>query len=214
MSLAIKYESIEDARMRLRGTVVLYSGEPFYVRDVQRAQSKEDGIFRVIGSLLPVTGREEMAPAEGTEMKKFISSKNFDIAAFRMGYVNSPKGAFYCTRLPNRQQKQGLSAETFSGKDNKGRAIPFTNFTATKEVLNMVKNDYPSFAVAQKALTKVPAVAFSRDFCLERDEILEEMHRVYHKGIQVGAVLDGKLVLGKKFACLKESLEELGVKVK
>lgn len=214
MSLAIKYENLEDARMRLRGTVVLYSGEPFYVRDVQRPQTKEDGIFRVIGNLLPLTGREGFEEAAGVEMKKFISSKNFDIGAFRMGYVNSPNGAFYCSRLPNRQQKQGLSGDTFSGKTNKGKPVPFTTFTTTKEVINMVKNDYPSFEVAKRALVKVPAVAFSRDFCLEKDEILEELQHLYHKGTKVGAILGGNLVLGKKFTCLKESLEELGVRVK
>lgn len=212
MSLALKYENIEDARMRLRGTVVLYEGEPFYVRDVQRPQTKEDGILRVIGNLLPLSGKEMFE--ERGEMKKFISSKNFDIGAFRMGYVNSPAGAFYCTRLPSRQQKQGLSGDTFQAVTNKGAKVPFTTFTTTKEVVNMVKNDYPSFAVAQKALGKVPAVAFSRDFCLEKDEILEELQHLFHKGTKVGAILGGNLVLGKKFACLKESLEELGVKVK
>lgn len=212
MSLAIKYENLEDARMRLRGTVVLYEGSPFYIRDVQRPQTKDDGIFRVVGNPLPLTGRETVDP-EG-EMRKFISSKNFDIGAFRMGYVNSPSGAFYCSRLPNRQQKQGLSGDTFSGRTNRGNAVPFTTFTSTKEVVNMVKNDYPSFDLAKRSLAKSPAVAFSRDFCLERDEILEDLQHLYHKGSKVGAVLNGNIVLGNKFKCLKESLEELGVKIK
>lgn len=208
MSLAIKYESLEDARMRLRNTVVRYKGDPVLVLDVLPPASAEDGIYRIHAKTIPVSGSSD-------EMRKFISSKYFDISAFRMGYVNHPKGAFYCSRIPTRQQKQGLSAETFKGVDNHGKGINFSTFTATKEVINMVNNDYPSFSLAKRALAKCPSVAFSRDFCLEKDSILEEeLLHVYHKGTKVGACLNGDFILGKNFKCLKESLQELGVTVK
>lgn len=208
MSLAIKYEGVADANMRLKGTVVLYEGNPVYIRNV--VAGEKDEILRVQADPIPIKPRT----MDEAEMRKYISSKKFDIAPFKMGYVNAPTGCFYCSRLPSRQQKQGLSSETFTGRDHRGNAVPFSNFTTCKEVVAMVKGDYPSFEVAKRALAKCPSVAFDREFALMKDDILgDTLLRIYHKGKQVGAYLDGKVTLGKNFECLKESLVELGLKV-
>lgn len=207
MSLAIKYENAHDAQMRLRGTVVLYEGSPVYIREIREGDG--DSILRVMFDHLPIT----VKGVETAAKRKFISSKNFDIAPFKLGYVNAPTGAFYCTRFPNRVQKQGLCSENFSAKTNNGKDISFGTFTTTKEVVAMVNGDYPTFDVALRALGKSPAVAFSRDFCVQKDEILDELVHIYHRGEKVGARLNNSVVLGKKFQCLKEGLGELGVKV-
>lgn len=212
MSLAIKYESVDDARMRLRQTVVLYEGKPVLIRDIVRSDKPGDGIFRVLFDELPSTKRAPAIPEEEPR-RKYISSKYFDIAPFKMGYVNAPTGAFYCSRMPNRMQKQGLCGENFQGRDNHGNVITFATFLSTKEVPAMIRGDYPSFANAVRALAKAPSVAFSRDFCVMKDEILEELFHLYHKGKKVGVSLNGRITLGKNFLCLKESLEELGLKV-
>jgi hypothetical protein len=212
MSLAIKYENVHDAQMRLRGTVVLYKGDPVRVRDV--AAGDGDSILRVLFEPLPLNAKKAaIDEAVEAAQRKYISSKHFDIAPFKMGYVNEPKGAFYCSRLPNRMQKQGLSAENFIAKDNYGRPVGFNAFLQTKEVVAMVRGDYPNFKTAMAALGKATSIAFSRNFCLEKDDIIEQLIHIYHRGEAIGGVLDGKVILGKKFQCLKESLEELGVKV-
>ena len=206
MSLAIKYETLDDARMRLRQTVVLYEGQPVLIREIARSEKAGDEIFRVLFDPLPVDFEEQAK-------RKYISSKHFDIAPFKMGYVNAPNGAFFCSRIPNRMQKQGLCGENFRGVDNYGNAIQFATFLNTKEVVAMVNGDYPSFAGAVKALGKCESVAFSRDFCIMKDEILEELLHLYHKGKKVGVILNGSITLGKNFTCLKESLEELGLRM-
>jgi hypothetical protein len=210
VSLAIKYETAEDATMRLRNTVVLYKGNPVSIREI--IPGTKDEIFRVLFRELPIVGdKEEIAE------RKYISSKHFDIAPFKLGYVNRPtgSGAFYCSRLPNRIQKQGLCGENFSAVAYTGEHLPFNVFLKTKETLDMIAGRYPSYAVALRALAKVPAVAFSRDFCFVKDEVVPELVYIYHKGAKVGLWKGetSSVVVGKKFECLKEGLSELGIRV-
>lgn len=234
MSLAIKYEREEDARMRLRHTVVLYKGEPVYVLEVKQGESKDD-IIRVLFKELPFSGIGDegafggrnrgriVIPADPDEerkiekddlQRKYISSKHFDIAPFRMGYVNSPTlGAFYSMRMPNRVQKQGLCGENFRGVTNQGKVVSFASFLACKETRDMVAGKYPSFEDAWRCLDKVSSVAFSRDFCLVKDEIIPELIYLYYKGEKVGLAGKTCVNLGGKFNCLKESLEEMKLTV-
>ena len=218
MSLAIKYESVDDARMRLRNTVVLYKGEPVLITHIVNNDDK-DGIFRVKFQTLPTSKMKEERfdpfdkDAEEKEQRKYISSKHFDIAPFRLGYVNGQKGTFYCSRLPNRIQKQGLCGENFRGVNNAGQAVPFANFLGAKETPAMVAGRYPSFDKAVSLLDKVSSIAFDRDFCLEKDEVFPELLYLYHKGKRVGYMSKDEVTLGAKFKCLKENLEELKVRV-
>jgi len=228
VSLAIKYEDVNHAKMRLRNTVVLYKGDPVLIQDVQNGPNKDD-ILRVLFQELPLNGKKagknpfkddpfEAGAAKLMEdqMRKYISSKHFDIAPFKLGYVNRPgHGAFYCTRLPNRVQKQGLCAENFSAKDNYGAVVNFPAFLACKETVDMVKGNYPSFDQAVRALDKELSVAFTRDFCLMKDDVIADLIFLYHKGSKVGMYTrNGKeVMLGKKFNCLRESLQEQQLKV-
>lgn len=226
MSLAIKYEAVEDARLRLRNTVVLYKGKPVLITDVVAGKKDEDdGPLRVYMQELPTKPGKlyddpfkraaaggRIAPDE-KEQRKLISSKHFDIAPFPLGYVNWPAapGAFYCTRLPNRVQKQGLCSENFSGKFNTGAQVNWATVLTCKETLDMVNNNYPSFDRALAALDKVPSVAFHREFSLMKDEVLPDLVFLFHKGVKVGWYNKDGISLGAKFKCLKESLQEIRV---
>jgi hypothetical protein len=225
MSLAIKYETVDDARMRLRNTIVLYRGVPVIITNVFNGEEPGE-VVRVTIAELPHKGgaggedpferrpvRLGDAPLKEGEQRKFLSSKHFDIAPFKLGYVNSQKGAFYCTRLPNRIQKQGLCGENFRAFDNFGRQVPYASFVACKETPAMIGNIYPSFDLALRSLEQVPSVAFCRDFSLVKDEVVPELVYLYHKGAKVGFFSKSEITLGKKFACLKESLQEMHVKV-
>lgn len=229
MSLAIKYESLEDAKLRLLQTVVLYRNAPVQITGIMNGEG--DDIFRVLFTELPVA--RQPAPElrkmkrvgdimvfdeeVKAEKRKYISSKHFDIAPFKMGYVNRPNnsGAFYCSRLPNRVQKQGLHHENFIARDNFGTVVGWPEFLACKEVPAMAAGHYPTFDQAVKGLEKTMAVAFNREFCLVKDEVVPELIFLYHKGAKVGMFSSRhqEVSLGKKFVCLKESLEEMRLKV-
>lgn len=227
MSLAIKYESLEDARLRLKNTVVLYDGEPVFIRNIEPSRSEKDGIFRIHADALPLNGPGQIHnededwdegvavdvgdwidAAKKADLRKFISSKNFDIAPFKMGYVNLKKGAVFCSRVPRRQQKQGLSLESYSAV-----GLDWGAFVQSKEAVDMIKGRYPTLDQAKALLNKSPLVAFSREFAIAKDEILEDMFILYYKGSKVGVFLDGKVTLGKKYTCLKETLLEIKVNV-
>jgi hypothetical protein len=221
VSLAIKYESVDDARMRLRQTIVLYKGTPVYIQDVARGTGGDE-ILRVLFHEIPhnVNGvARRIADLEEAEnpKRKYISSKYFDIAPFKLGYVNrqDKTGAFYCSRMPNRTQKQGLCAENFKALDNQGNQVPFQEFLNCKETLAMIAGNYPSFDRAVKSLEKVPSIAFHREFCLVKDSVISSLIYLYHKGNKVGMYTPAtkEIALGEKFKCLKESLQEMHMKV-
>jgi len=231
LSLAIKYENPDDARMRLRNTVVLYKKTPVLIQDVVRGEGKgEDDILRVLFTELPVNNRRpqnkagfpvedpfvrigERVKAAEAMQKKYISSKYFDIAPFKLGYVNRKNDPFYCTRLPNRIQKQGLCSENFKAFSNFGPFVDFNTFLNCPETPAMIAGDYPSFDRAVDLIEQCSAVAFSRDFCLVKDEVISALIYLYYKGKKVGLFDKNKINLGKKFECLKESLEEIKIEV-
>jgi hypothetical protein len=227
VSLEIKYENAEDAKMRLRQSVVLYKGEPVLITDVRAGGGGKDDVIRVLIQDLPVGNvpkegfiekarkRVGIEDEDAAERRKYISSKHFDIAPFPLGYVNKQggNGAFYCSRMPNRIQKQGLCGENFKAVDNYGGAVPFTVFLASKETVAMVKGDYPSFDRALALLDKSRSVAFSRNFALVKDEVIPALIYLYHKGTKVGMFNGREMCLGINFNCLKESLNEMKLKV-
>ena len=214
MSLSIPYESIGDAQMRLNSTVVLYDGEPVYIREigVRDAGDPKDDVFRVYAETLPRTGREKV-----DTMRKYISSKKFDMAPFPMGFMNHKGYAYYCSRLPRRQQKQGLSENTFSccpvAFQHEVGSVSFGTATQLQPFVDMVKGRYPTMEEALRLLSSEEAksVGFSRTYALIRDLELDGLIYLYHKQEKVGFILDGALKLSKSAVCLKESLREVGI---
>jgi hypothetical protein len=79
--------------------------------------------------------------------------------------------------------------------------------------VEMIAGKYPTFDQALTALKKCPAVAFNREFCLVKDEVVPDLIYLYHKGKKVGYYSHKETILGNQFKCLKESLEEMQIKV-
>lgn len=200
MSLSIKYESAEDARLRLKGTIVKYDGAPHYITDVR---SELDGPFRIHCSPLPYKG--------DAGVRKYISSKKFDIEPFALGYMNnSERDASYLSRAPARQQRQGLSSENL-----KGCPLPLTVAMQHDCFVDMINGKYPAFAEAVVYSKKQGGiiVAFHREIAVKVDTILDKIVWVYYKGATqpCGAFLDNKFILGDKYKYLAEVLAENGV---
>jgi hypothetical protein len=218
MSLSIAYENVNDAQMRLVGTVVLYDGEPVYITDIrQKGEGDPKGdIFRVYAEPLPYKGR-----GQSEQMRKFISSKKFDMAPFPMGFMNRGGEATYLHRSAKKQQKQGLSNATLSVINlsaiqtlvKGGGAVRFEHLITYQEFLDCIKGKYPSIKEATELVSsgKAESVAFSRAFALCRDPSLEGLIYLFHKQDKVGFIMDGKLKLNKAARCLKESLQEVGI---
>ena len=215
MSLSIPYESVNDANMRLGNTIVLYDGKPVYVREVGaigEGEGKNGDIFRVYVKELPLTAEDR-----GNYDRKFISSKKFDLAPFPMGFMNHNGKAIYLSRAPKKQQRQGLSEGTLSsytlGDTTGSRAVRFNDLLRMTEFTDCISNKYPNVREATRLVEAgADSVAFSRVFAIARDASLPELIYLYHKKDKVGFIMDGNLKLSARGRCLRESLNEAGVR--
>lgn len=134
------YENIKEAEMRLKDTVVLYDGEPYYVLCI--CDHKPDGIFRMyldpIGRKGGLTINSMDVPYQYWDNTKFATrgaamddwmDKNPDTRIIRkmmnsplfnkfrpfdLGMCNVGSGVQYIERSPTRHTQQGLTAQMLS----------------------------------------------------------------------------------------------------
>lgn len=214
MSLSIKYETLEEADRRLRGTVVLYDDAPVYISSVEAApRESKDEIFRVYAVPLP---RDPTRDIHDSSYRKFISSGKFDFAPFKMGFMNSKHGSFFLQRLPVRQgYKQGLAngsltLERIGPPDKRAYTPAFADLLADPAFADMILNKYPDFKQVMETLrAKVkPCEAATRCFAVSHEPDID-LSIAYHKTKRVGIITDdNRLRLSKQFHFLKEEMEE------
>lgn len=129
------YETIEEAKIRLDQTVVLYDNEPYHLLCV--TNHKSDGIFRVYldpvvddgntfhrNYSVPYEWYDEPGQSRGARMDKFMdemgdknvilrkmmnSPKFNSFRPFPLGMCNNQGGATYVERTPARHTQQGLT---------------------------------------------------------------------------------------------------------
>jgi hypothetical protein len=128
------YENVQEANLRLQGTIVLYDGEPMYVQAI--TDHKNDGVFRIYMTDLKTTSVGYNIPGlqnypagtaplgvmmdthvDGnakipncTILRKKMDSKHFNkFRPFPLGMMNYKGAAYFLERRPNRPStKQGL----------------------------------------------------------------------------------------------------------
>ncbi len=210
-----KYETAEEIKFRLENSVVLYNNKPVYIcriGNVEREEAKE--LARVYFWELPLSLK-----VEAKETRKFLSSRHFDLSPFPMGYMNHGGGAFFVSRTPIRQQRQGLAVGNTVFLDVKGRrpeGMGFNEMCRSPGFLSMVEGKYPSFAEAGDMMNdlKVSSVAISRSFAFLIDNDLEALMLI-HRGIKCGLSMKGdKLIkVAPKFHFLREEMEECRIPV-
>jgi hypothetical protein len=125
------YETLKEAQMRLRGTVVMYDGIPYYVLSI--TNHKPDGVFRMYlqplgldqsgGLPRPIIENFSLEdPGLGTYfddwldknpksgyLRKMMNSPAFNrFRPFPLGMCNIGNGVTYLERQPNRKTEQGL----------------------------------------------------------------------------------------------------------
>lgn len=211
------YETVEEANMRLTGSVVLYDGDPVYVTNVTGVDNVDEGggkdIFRVYATPLPFNIEKDIAG--GKEIRKYISSKKFNLSAFKLGYCNLGYGkAVFLSRVAMRQNRQGLTGDTLrirSISDNNPTDVGFKELVASKGFVSCIKGIYPNykeFDYEEKA-EGLTSMALSRNIALQKDEEGLGLIYAYHRGVKCGYVKDGgRLFISNKFKFLKEEFEE------
>jgi len=127
------YENIDEARMRLRNTVVCYDGEPYKVMGLA---NHKDGIIRIYMREIGVPFNRAVWPQEIMDgfnpetpqwsnamdkwletdtgkksgiIRKMMNSPKFNkYRPFPLGMCNHASGCVYIERMPNRKVEQGL----------------------------------------------------------------------------------------------------------
>ncbi len=213
------YENLTEALARLKNTVVLYEGEPYYVWTI--TDHKGDGKFRVymtpvehlenttlnalnhlphghsgLGQLID----EEMAASpEKKILRKMMNSPGFNrFRPFPLGMMNSGENAIYIERVPSRpKMEQGLQTNMLSGTllsaspSNLSRHVVMSLYT--ERFKDCVKGRHPTPNEVLIKLTskefKNESVAFHREFALVLGPI-ETLFLAYKQDV-VGALPHG-----------------------
>ena len=204
-----KYETQEEVKFRLEGSVVLYDEKPVYITRVQHPED-ENEIARVYFRELPYGG----GLGDNKESRKYLSSKKFDLAPFRMGYMNHKGAAIFVSRAPVRQNKQGLSIGVTSFADVRGQKSGLINFPlmiASQGFVDMFYGKYPDFKQVGDLIgnTEEASVAVSRSFAFYIDHDLESLY-LLNKGVKCGIVMKGDrgLKIPPKYHFLRQEMEE------
>ena len=168
-----KYENAEEVRFRLESTVVTYEKKPVLITQVRLPEAEDrKEIARVFFRYLPTNGREEL-------VRKYLSSKHFDLAPFPMGYCNHNGSAFFISRNPIRQNRQGLCTGNTIFTDVLGRKtdkFDFAQMVSSTGFVDMFNNKYPSFKEAGELLDgkETSSVAVGRSFAFLIDADIED----------------------------------------
>jgi len=139
------YETVQEANMRLRNTVVLYDKEPFFVLGVSNHISKGEeatkGEFRIYLTPFPYNQSamkncpafnmpmdhplfgpsmdnyldQEEGKKAGVIRKKMSSNLFNQFRPFPLGFLNKKGELFYLERTPKRKTEQGLAAFMLAG---------------------------------------------------------------------------------------------------
>ena len=208
------YETTEEVKFRLENTIVLYDGAPVYITRVSMPEEREEAkeIARVFFQELPFKPLNVGNKAK--EQRKYLSSRKFDLAPFKMGYFNHDGQAIFASRNPVRQNRQGLCSATCKMSDVRGKASRdyfWEDIISGDGFVDMISNKYPSFAEAGDMLgnKENSSVAVSRSFAFHIEHDIEAL-LLLHKGIKCGIAIKGQkaLSLPPKFHFLREEAEE------
>lgn len=232
------YENLKEALARLRGTVVVYDGLPYYVLTI--TNHKSDGIFRVYLDPVgedkhprpPIDNWPNEHPAIGMEvdewmaanpntpiLRKMMNSPLFNkFRPYPMGMANISTGTYYLQRQPNRKMEQGLIRSMIEATrlTTSGNSPQLQVDLYTPAFKACVLATHPSAEECLKAMldpsVENDAVAFHREFALVRGPI-ETIFFAYKTDV-IGMLPKRNfdtLFLGKKFRHTKEVVAGLNL---
>lgn len=194
----LQYDTVEQAQMRLQGSVITYKDKAILVR---RVRAGAGGVMMIEADTYPVGGK--IAKDKGITVAANDLDLNYRI--FRLGYMNddSNKIASYLIRQGRRQQVQGLTAATIGGF-----ADPASMYRQGFE--DMLFDKYPKPSSAMTMLQDGwLSVAISRDFAIGADKDFKKLNKLYYRNIPVGVTMgDAAFSLADEYKFLAEVTKE------
>lgn len=207
MSLSIPYDVVEQVNMRLVGSTILVQNEP---AEVIACRKVGKTMFIQVAYLPKKTVVDELD----------LTDPQVNIREFKLGYVNYMNEALYLSRIPARQQVQGLcgrnvhvppySRENARVLERGEHSADFNRLRLTAEFRDAIRGIYPSLQEAIAMLDNDDdriSVAFGRCFALKKDKDLEFFELLY-KGDRVAWGDPNNFNLPSSSSFLREVLEE------
>jgi len=190
----MRYESVDDVRLRLHRSVVAFKGNPVHVDEVIDKNTVQ------VSNLL--NGETQVAR---------VSDLDLGPSSIPLGYVHAYGELFLTMRKPCRRYKQGLTQENFHVKrvllGNNKDAKPVRGLNPTsRSVARTMKGDFADIGDAFQSVRKgeKKIVAFNREWAIAEQE--GDLCLVY-RGEVVGFAGATSVKLNPERAYLKESLE-------
>lgn len=142
------YLNRDDARLRLNHTVCMYEGKPVYVRLDSDEQFDNQYQCRIYELKNVNTGR-------GRGKVVDYRDKNFDARGIELGYCQAGLSAVYLSRLPARQNQQGLKHENIMAEPSN---IPYEFYSEDMEccILGKHRPLKTALAMLNDGYTKIP----------------------------------------------------------
>lgn len=178
------YENLKEANMRLKGTIVMYDGEPYYVMCI--TNHKPDGIFRV---WLDPIGREGgmNIHKEGTKRPPYDKAHTEDMPGGNLGQMMDT----WFTKNPNCGVERKMMN---SPKFNKFRPFPMGMINITGRT-NFVER-HPTRKVEQ-GLTKASIIEKPVNFPGKPPEVKTDILSPEFRSCILGQYPDGKECLDR-----------------
>lgn len=211
------YDTLEQARMRLRNSVLTYLGQACYVRDVVDARGLKPMMVHLTMYPLNTNPADDEEGEEVLKQQKLtvpLNDPDLNFRIFNVGYINDVqyKQAHFLTRGTVRQQVQGLTPRAlFTGN---GRIDD--RLSGSKEFEDMLFKRYPTPEEAFQRLTEEGwnSVAIGQHIAVGRDRDHKSLFKLFYRNQAVGIALGKKFssfTLEEEYTFLKEVLQEEGV---
>lgn len=194
------YDNLEDARSKLKGTVVYYNGTPVIVIEV--SPSEEDPYNKF---MLTIT---KSLTSRYRDVKS-LDDPLFNFTRYNLGYANDHTAVWWY-RVPIKQYQQGLRYNQLKYEVSNKHFHGLIEFKMGKPVNEMLLNNYPCLDEAIKQVmdgTDSMSLAFHKDFAVAYDKIHKDTI-VEYKGKTIGYLAGKQIHIIDEFKHLQEYYKE------
>lgn len=214
------YDTVEEIKQKLIGSVVLFDGHPVLLKDAEKKKSSINLFFY----RLPIS-RTKTVEAEIVD----VSDPKWDFRNFgqKLGYISikNPVSdkfeSLFITRVPVRHSRQGLDDKTTlitPCPEEGSYRFSWTDivYNDTSTITNTVKNQFPGVESAFQILTKnkeFHSIPIHRKITFLYDQVCPPY--LIYRSDKIGYSEDGKLFkLARHKEYLREELTDMiGLKI-
>lgn len=172
------YDCLQDARMRLEGSIIRFKREPVYVLQCDEGVDEDD-------EKIIILSLEECITKKRINVR--LEHPGIDVASPPLGYVSvttdSGTSVAYATRSPERKQAQGLHPNRIVLFANGTRQCIRNILVTLQDIGKCIVNDYSNANSLYEELmngniSPYRHIAFSRELAASTDKLFYMAHKI------------------------------------